>query len=75
MSWAFRFCLDVYFFLLPRAIGPPSELFDKTNAFRPLIGFEYLAGTNAYLEVLPDNGTFKHEYVLTIAAHIAWNRH
>src|SRR6516162_9528551 len=34
MSWAFRFCLEVYFSLLPRAIGPPCELFDKTNGSR-----------------------------------------
>src|SRR4029453_2002410 len=72
MSWAFRFCLEVYFFLLPRAIGPPSELFDKANASRGLIGFDY---SHACLEVWPCNGTFRHEYVLTIGSHVAWNRH
>jgi YetF C-terminal domain len=65
MSWAFRFCLEVYFFLLPRAIGPPSELFDKANASRGLIGFDY---SHACLEVWPCNGTFRHEYVLTIGS-------
>jgi hypothetical protein len=44
MSWAFRFCLEVYFFLLPRAIGPPTE-FDKINAFHRAIGFDYFAGS------------------------------
>jgi len=43
MSWAFRFCLEVYFFLLPRAITPPCELSDKTNASGRPIGFDYLA--------------------------------
>jgi hypothetical protein len=41
MSWAFRFCLEVYFFFLPRALGPPSEVFDKTNLLRRPIGFDY----------------------------------
>src|SRR6201982_1142785 len=45
MSWAFRFCLEVYFFLLPCAMGPPCELFDKINAFRRAIGFNYFAGS------------------------------
>jgi hypothetical protein len=43
MSWAFRFCLEVYFFLLPRAVGPPFELFDKTNAVHRPFGFDYFA--------------------------------
>src|SRR6516162_7938230 len=41
MSWAFRFCLEVYFFLLPRGIRLPSELFDKANAFPRPIGLGY----------------------------------
>src|SRR6185503_20066945 len=47
MSWAFRFCLEVYFFLLPRAIGPPCEPFDKTNASRRRLGFDYFARLHA----------------------------
>jgi len=49
MSWAFRFCLDVYSFLLPRGIGPSSELFDTTNAFRRPIGFDYFVGLTCLL--------------------------
>jgi len=65
MSWAFRFCLEVYFFLLPLAIAPPCELFDKTNASRWPIGFDYFlcllgslgpvmerSGMNTFLQLL-----------------------
>jgi hypothetical protein len=32
-QWQYRRRNEVYFFLLPRAIGPPSELFDKRTHF------------------------------------------